>query len=410
MIRPVSFCVIGLVCVVAHVLIGSSTVAHHCFSSCSAQEQDETKPSDNKPQQGTKNPDGSFPDTKGSIAAGLTFLMRQQADDGAWHSQHYGSMRQGAAVTAFALYSISHLPDEARAPHVEGFKKAVDFLKLGIEKRGCVSAPDGSMDYPVYSTALILTVHKKLDIGLTATQVKRMVQFLLDSQCNESRGFTPDNANLGGWDILGPGSTEGKTAGANVSVTFYVLEALSLYQADKIFKDDRVKTSIAAARTWCDLIVKTSSTDGFYFTSEIRSNLNKAGWAKDEQPRVYGTATCDGLGILLHTGSEKDSEAVKQTLAWLVKNRQVDQVPGFTDEESNWPSSLRFYYLTALSRSLNLFEPDFAIKQRKSIAQLLVDSQAKTGFWKSDFNQMRENDPLIATSFALIALANVGLR
>ena len=405
MIRPFSYCVIGVACITAQLPILDSSISNQFLQHCIAQETDET---DGGQQQGTKNPDGSFPATKEAITNGLTFLMRQQGTDGAWHSQHYGSMKQGAAITAFTLYSISHLPEELRKPHETQFTNGVDFLKLGIDKRGCVSAPDGSMDYPVYSTSLMLTVHKKIDIGLTPAQVKRMVQFLLDSQCGATRGFRADNLNLGGWDILGPGSTEGKTAGANVSVTYYVLEALSQYQSDDHFEDDRIKKSIAAAKKWCDQIVKTSENGGFYFTSEIRSNLNKAGWVKEQQPQPYGSATCDGLGILIQTGAKKDDDAVKKTVAWLNEHPSINEVPGFTDPESNWPSSLRFYYLAALSRSLNQFEPAVANKRRRVIAQLLVDSQGKPGFWKSDFNQMRENDPLIATSFALIALANVG--
>ena len=407
MIRSVSFFLIGFACLGAQFPMGNAAVAN--FNSCNTCSAQETK-QDNKKQDenATKNPDGSFPDTEQAIADGLKSIMRQQATDGAWHSEHYGSMKQGAAVTAFTLYSISHLSAESRKPHAAAFKKAVDFLKQGIDKRGCVSAPDGSMDYPVYSTSLILTVHKKLNIGLTPTQIKNMIQFLLDGQCMEKRGFKPENLNHGGWDILGPGSTKGKTAGANVSVTYYVLEALSQYQSDDLFEDDRIKKSIAAAKVWCDRIVKTSDKGGFYFTSEIRSNLNKAGWVTEEQPRAYGSATCDGLGILLFTDAKKDAEAVKQTVAWLNANPQIDEVPGFTDEESSWPSSLRFYYLTALSRSLDHFEPAVTKKRRRAIAQLLVDTQSQSGLWQSEFNQMRENDPLIATSLALIALANIG--
>lgn len=342
-------------------------------------------------------------DVSQAIEQAVSFLLENQSADGGWHSQHYGSMKQGAATTALVLYSMSHLPAATRVRHSESIEKAAQFLQTGIEKQGCVASPDGSLDYPVYSTAMILTAHKKIDLGLSRQQIKRMIGFLIASQCSASRGFLDGNPNLGGWDILGPGSTQGKTAGANVSVTYYVLEAFSLYE------DPRIKPAAALAKKWCHRIPAATGDGGFYFTSEARSTLNKAGWDSAGMPRAYGSSTCDGLSILLLTGSDRQGKTVTATLKWLSEHAGIDSVPGFVeaDKAHGWAFGLKFYYLNALSRSIDLFDPKTAARKNVSIAKLLVNTQNESGSWQSEFKNMREDDPLIATPLALIALANI---
>ena len=236
------------------------------------------------------------------------------------------------------------------------------------------------------------------------------------------RGFTKQNPNLGGWDILGPTPTQGKSTGANVSVTFYVVEALSHFRAeqgdqntdssaDGLSKETEkeIESAFAASSQWCQ---KIQSTDGgFYFTSKIKSGLNKAGWTDQERstPNPYGSATCDGLGLLLlQLGENQKGERVERSVKWLVDHPGVDMVPGFkTDVDGiGWPSSLRFYYAAALSRLLDEFEKEQTASIRAAIIKQLVESQLKSGAWQNESSHMRENDELIATPFGLIALLN----
>ena len=359
-----------------------------------------------------------------AITRSTEFLVSQQADDGAWHSKHYGAMKQGAANTALVLYALSHLPADQLQEQAEVIKSATDFLLPSIKKLGCVANPDGSLDYPVYSTALILSASKRIDLGLTPAQIQSMIKYLLDSQCVKSRGFTQQNPHHGGWDILGPGPTQGKSTGANVSVTFYVVEALTLFQseqtaeqgtagklsANRLSKETEkgIESALAAANQWCRRIQSTDG--GFYFTSKRKSGLNKAGWTDKEQttPNPYGSATCDGAGILLQLGATTSEDSYKKSIKWLVDHPGVDTVPGFkTNVDSiGWPSSLRFYYAASLSRLLSEFEKEQTAKTRAAIEKQLTDTQLKSGAWKNESSHMRENDELIATPFGLIALLN----
>ena len=338
-------------------------------------------------------------------------------------------MKQGAANTALVLYALSHLPPDQLAAHADSIDRARKFLVQGIKSKGCVANPEGSLDYPVYGTALILTAHQRIGLKLTSKQVQAMVQFLVDSQCMEPRGFNIENPNHGGWDILGTGSTQGKTSGANVSVTFYVVEALSQFRpADKSLQQDsglvapksenelpeklqqQVESALIAAQNWCHRIVDSSKDGGFYFTSKQKSMLNKAGW-QDEQmtrPSTYGSATCDGLSLLSNFNGGQSKKRAKAAIDWLARHPGVKTVPGFGNEVDaiGWPSSLRFYYAAALSRSLNLFEKDQKARTKNAIVKQLTQAQLTSGAWKNESSHMRENDELIATPFGLITLLN----
>ena len=365
-----------------------------------------------------------------AINQSVDFLLSRQGTDGAWHSEHYGAMKQGAANTALVLYALSHLPSETLQTHSDAIDRATDFLLPGIEKQGCVANPEGSLDYPVYSTALILTANKRVGLKLKPDQIRRMVTYLLDSQCTKARGFTSENPNFGGWDILGPASTQGKTAGANVSVTFYVVEALSLVRSSQtdqrnegsVAEDPgniiqtelsaklvkRIDAALVAASQWCQR--HQSDDGGFCFTSERRSTLNKAGWTDKLHlvPNPYGSATCDGLGILLNVGETRRSEPAQLTLSWLTQHPGVDTVPGFKADvdKIGWPLGLRFYYSAALSRSLKTFDEKPAIATSNAVIKQLLETQLTSGAWKNESSHMRENDELIATPFGLIALLN----
>lgn len=364
-----------------------------------------------------------------AITQSTDFLISQQADDGGWHSEHYGSMKQGAANTALILYALSHLPHDQLAAHADSIEKARKFLVQGIESKGCVANPEGSLDYPVYGTALVLTTHKRIGLKLTSKQIQAMVKYLVDCQCMEPRGFDTKNPNHGGWDILGTGSTQGKTSGANVSVTYFVVEALSQFRPTGKTADQdpasanrenenklpeelqrAVESALTAAEKWCQRIFNGSKDGGFYFTSKQKSMLNKAGW-QDEQmtrPNSYGSATCDGLSLLMQLNGNQPNERTKASIGWLASHPGVETVPGFGNEVDSigWPSSLRFYYAAALSRSLSLFEKDQSTRTKKAIVKQLTQTQLTSGAWKNESSHMRENDELIATPFGLMALLN----
>lgn len=346
----------------------------------------------------------------------VDWLVAQQDESGAFKSKHYGAMKQGAAMTSLALYSLSMTPEDCREKHEDVFEKAFEFLLPGTTARGRVANPDGSLDHPVYSTAMLLVAAKRLDQDLDPDLVTKLLDFLVRSQCVAGRGFEPNNPNYGGWDVIGPDIMPGKTSGTNVSVARFVLEAFASHvpvdgDADsKIDKGvvERVTESRRLAVEWLQRLHTSSSDGGFHFSAQPDSALNKSR-SRDDKPKPYGSATCDGL-IALHFSGAIDGDPFKKASSWIASQTTAEKIGGFENQkESAWPKALKLYYLQSFSLATKFMAGVEEPKKQTSYENIEIElgkAQKEDGRFQNASALMRENDPLVATSFAIIALGS----
>lgn len=344
--------------------------------------------------------------TTASLKRALEYLFAKQAPDGGWHSETYGSMRQGAATTALVLYAISHVPEKKLKVRRDQLQKGFDFLKRGIELKGFVCNPDGTPDFPTYASAMALTAARRLKLHMSSDVENQLVEFLLVAQVGERREFAPENPHYGGWDLMGLEPVRGQTSGTNVSLGRFVLEAL----ADS--EHPKAKEAIARARRWAHSCQDYPDGDGgFHFTPDFKFQSNKAGLAKDSETQVrsYGSTTCDGICCLMSTGVKCKDPRVAAAINWLVKRPIVKVVPGFKHfkQSTGWEKGLRFYYYSGIVKVLPYFPAKAAKTVRSALAELLVRQQRNDGSWVNESARMREDDPLISTSLAVIALAEL---
>jgi len=338
-----------------------------------------------------------------ALERGLAWLLKQQMPDGGWHSVTYGGLRDGAAVTSLALYTLSLLPDPEKPESKNAVENAGKFLQDGFQNRRTIASPDGSLDYPTYAAAMIASATRRIPSLGKMLPRERVLEYLIQAQVTTARGFEKESPDYGGWDLLGIEDATGISTGTNVSVTCYALEAL----ADDVSPAAKVARDLA--RQWLLRNQKAAGDGGFTFTAEAMSLSNKAQW-RDEQhlrPRSYGSTTADGIQSLLHCGVEKDDEAVQSAVKWLADHPVVEIVPGFEDlpPELGWRDGLRFYWAQSLSRVLRLLPLAIAEDRADKLARWLVRDQAGGGFWKNESARMREDDPLLATCFAITALS-----
>lgn len=345
-----------------------------------------------------------------SIKKALAWLVAAQDKDGGWHSEAYGALRGGAAITSLVLYAASGLPEEFRSPHVAALKRGYAFLQPGIKKQGCVACPDGSLDFPVYASPLLLTATRRLMLGATEAERKTLADFIVASQLAEARGFKPGDRHFGGWDLMGNSKVVGLTSDTNVSLAVYALEALAGLKEASV-----LKTQIRA-REWLAGCQNFPGDGGFRFSPDPSSLNNKAEWTDKEQthPRSYGSATADGLRALIAAGVTPADKHVAAALKWLIDRPDLEEVPGFSDlpPENDWKSGLLYYYYASLARCLAWFPEtagnarDVPLRKnrREALSAKLLKLQQDDGHWQNDSARMREDDPLIATSLALSAL------
>ncbi len=359
-------------------------------------------------------------EAKRALSRGTDWLIAQQATDGGWHSRTYGQLKDGAAVTALILDAIGHCEPIVQQKYLAATKKAFAFLDRGLAKTGTIASPDGSLDFPTYSTALYLTAKRRLRLSIEGDNRQKLLAYLLGAQLAIARGFKPQSPSYGGWDFLGRDDAQAITTGTNISVTRYVLEALAQATVPREGEapaepesggrqpPEAIRTAMDRARAY---VLRCQRPDGgFVFTCEPMSLNNKAAFTDREltDPRPYGTASCDGILALLACGAKPGDEPIQKAVKWLVARTSLELVPGFEGlpPEAGWQRGLRYYYFASLSRVLPLFPRSEILPRREALAKQLLTLQAKDGSWVNESDRMRENDPLVATALAVTALAS----
>ena len=140
-----------------------------------------------------------------------------------------------------------------------------------------------------------------------------------------------------------------------------------------------------------DLTVLQNPDGGFYF-SAVDMDINKAG-DEDGRGHSYGTATADGVIALRAAGLPDADPRIDRAMKWLRQHHRPDRAPGFdVAPYLAWATGLRFYYAAAITRAM------------PGLPVLLPPQRSDGSYWNSN-NLVKEDDPLIATAFAVRVLA-----
>lgn len=337
---------------------------------------------------------------------GVAWLLRQQALDGGWHSETYGTLQSGAGTTAIAVWSLSLGPREPDPESAAAIDRGLRFLLDRPDPQGLVQSPEGIADYPVYATALALeSIQRRGDETYTPAR-QRLGQALLGAQRSEKNGWSPRHPDFGGWGATFAAPADGLLASrSNISVTAHALRALQM--ADALPHDAARDAQAFLARCQC----WQSGPDqygGFAFTARPDDLLNKAGWhhgaTGEPMARPYRTATCDGLQALQY-GVPGPSLRRTGARQWLAHHLNADR--DGTTTSTGLSTGLAFYEAAALSGILHELDRTTAGRVRQELTSRLVGLQRDNGAWINPQTAMREDDPLIATSLALAALARL---
>jgi hypothetical protein len=253
---------------------------------------------------------------------------------------------------------------------------------------------------------MLATAARLRDFGLKDEQREKFVAWVAGGQLTETREFTEKSPHYGGWDLMGASQVIGLTSDTTVSCSCYALEAIHASKAKE------VQPALERARRWAERCQQLRD-GGFWFSPDPTSINHKAGWEDDEQtkPKTYASATADGLRCLRYSapaGFRGEDKAIAAAEKYLAEHKDVEHVPGFeTPADINgWAMGLRFYYYQSLLKAIAPVKADWATERRAAVRKQVVKLQQKDGRWQNDSARMREDDPLIASALAVIALAS----
>jgi prenyltransferase beta subunit len=311
------------------------------------------------------------------------YLWSQQAEDGGFHSTTYGLLRSGQSLTPFVLVALMRIPESESSPPRGAIERALAFIKANTNAEGVLGLMDETAaDYPNYATALaVCSMIRSRNPG-NQKAIEPMVAQLRAQQFSEANGWSSQQAPYGGWGMGGRVHHPPEAGHVDLSMTRYVLEALQL---SGIPSSD---PTMARALTFLE---RSQNPDGGFYFSPVNPEINKAG-ASGGHFVSYGTATADGILALRAAGISDEDPRIAKAISWLKAHHQPDRAPGFDEGTGQpWGAGLRFYYAHAISRVL----PNLPIE---------LPAQSSDGSFQNAVKLVKEDDPLIATTFALYVM------
>ncbi len=304
-----------------------------------------------------------------ALSRAARWLWSQQSDDGGWHSKTYGLLRSGQSLTPFVLDALLSVPHEAAL-----VDKAFDFLKRNFNTE--------PVDYPNYAAGLAVRV-----AGRLKRNMPEWIDYLRAQQFTEENGWTPDDPAYGAWGMGGERRRPPEPGHVDLAMTRYVLEGLAAAGAS--WSDPAMQKAVIYLK-------RCQNSDGGFYFSTVNLDTNKAGEAAGKY-RSYGTTTCDGLIAMRAACRPLDDRNmdIARAQAWLDKNHLEERAPGFDLEPARmgWSEGLRFYYAAAVTRAI----PSLPVQ---------LPAQRDDGSFANKNNLVKEDDPLIATAFALRVLCH----
>jgi len=314
----------------------------------------------------------------GALRRGCDYLWSCQGSDGGWHSSTYGLLRSGHSLTPLVLLALA----SAAERRDRGFPRGLRFVERTAMRSG--------EDYPCYATALGLRTIIRIG-GRGHRLAGPMVAWLKNQQMSSAYGWKRDDPAFGAWGLGSAQPLEAPHAGhIDLSMTRYVMEALATAGVPPT--DESMRNGLVFVR-------RCRNADGSYFFSTTETGANKAG-ESDGGFAGYGTATADGILAQLAGGDA----AVAESIGWLRDRDDPELPPGFpAPARLRYAEGLRYYWAESATRAFGAAGYRRAVPFRER----LEAAQRSDGSWANSEPLVKEDDPLIATAFALAALSNL---
>ena len=336
-----------------------------------------------------------------AIDRSLDWLVAQQQEEGNWSNAAFPAL---TALAAWPFIESGHAKEEAV------LKKALAFIAARAK-------PDGGIytDIPGrrggglgnYNTAICMTVlHASGDPTYRPLVLK-------------AREYIAKNQHLGG-DVYDGGfgyDASTKRAYADLLNTFYATQAMRLTEGAEEFRPKEQKRVTVDWSKTVKFIQQLQNDEesgpdmegGFYYKpdeSKAGSFTNASGTVVF---RSYGSITYAGLLAMVYAHVDRDDARVRSAFDWASRHWTTSENPGMGAQ------GLYFFYYV-LARSLDVYGPNLVptndgkdfVDWRKELAETLVSKQKiepnGQGYWINAENRYWEADPVLVTSYALLAL------
>ncbi len=346
---------------------------------------------------------------RAAVERGIRWLLARQQEDGHWSNPDF------PALTALPLWAVL----KSGESHPEAVRRALQYILSCVHEDGSIwrqpheERKGGGL--ATYNTAIcMIALHLAGDPALMPV-VQNARRFIAGTQ------HFGDDVYEGG---MGYDAKTGRPY-ADLSNSYIAYEAMRLTQnLDDLQAGAGQKTDLdwAAARRFLARLQSLPGTNapdwvgnnpdehgGFIY----KPDGSQAGTFTDTDGvvrfRTYGSMTYAGLLSLIYAEVDRNDPRVVSAFEWAQRHWTLDENPGIGKEGL-------FYFYNVLSKSLaaygqNVLTPPSQqpINWREEIIRKLVNLQkiqpeTGEGYWVNEEGRWWEADPVLVTSYALIAL------
>jgi len=329
------------------------------------------------------------------------FLQSQQNADGTFGKSPAAPMPGIVGITLKALASSPEKWREANSPVV---KKAVAYIVSKQMPSGAIAIPQFGLEN--YNTAVAVIGLAALENPALKDVLEKAKKALLSNQLDEEEGYNKDE-HTRGFGSFGYGNSKR----GDLSNSAYSIEALNALGFPKDSKEYKnailfIKRSQDNEETNDAKEMKGGNNEGgfVYLPGDSEFGEIKARSGKS-LPKPYGNMTYQAVKSLIYAGMSKDDPVLQAAFRWIKNNYSVTENPGGKGTQGY------FYYVNAFSKAFTVAgikEIELADGRKanwaKDLATQLISMQKEDGSFVNPDKRWMEDDPVLATAYALDAL------
>lgn len=342
---------------------------------------------------------------------GFKFLTDNQNPDGCWSTPEF------PAITGLVLFAFLNNPRYAKMAEKPAFiKRGLAFIVKNVQ-------PDGGIykeGLPNYNTSVCIMALMAANDPEFYPYILKARHFIVSLQNDKGTKGVADEPFDGG---IGYGTKDHP----DLSNTYIALESLKMTEA---LESDQYLQRYKDLQAMKKTELNWDAALQFIQRCQNLPRYNDQAWASDDPKnkggfvyfpgsskagketlpdgkvalRSYGSMTYAGLLSMIFADLNKDDPRISAAYEWIKKNFTLDENPGMNQQ------GLYYYYHT-LAKALTVYGEDYLtgpdgrmIDWRHELAVKLVELQRSNGSWINDSGRWWENDPVLVTAYALIAM------
>lgn len=325
-----------------------------------------------------------------SINTGLEWLRQQQNPNGSFSEGPLGMT--SLAVTAF----LKHPYDKYESTD-QFIEKTLDYIASLQNEDGSIYDKDSQPALPNYNTSISIMALTAANNPKYDEVIQKAQNYIMEIQRDEEEGYTPDDKFYGG---IGYGSNPARSDLSNMNIA---LQALKESNAEDQEVWNKAIKFLERCQNYSETNDQAWATNdgGFIYAPDASS---KAGKDENGAPRSYASMTYAGLLSFIYAGVDRDDKRVEAAVDWIRRHYTLEENPPIGKQ------GLYYNYHT-MAKALDVYGKPVITDAKgqkhnwyKELSQKLANLQASEGYWKNEEDRWFETNPVLVTSYAILAL------